>query len=183
MEFSTYQNELKAEGDAALKNLERNLSKIALGGANPQIISTLKLDYYGTITPIGDLVSITHPEPQQLVVKPFDHGIVRDVYNLITKQQYSLTVQDEGDKIRLIFPTLTTEKRKETIKQLATIKEQAKIKVRNSRHAVLKKIKNDESLSEDMQKQFHNDIQEIVDQYIHQIDQIIKDKEEQLMKI
>ena len=183
MEFEIYELELKTDSDDGIKNLEKNLSKITLGGANPQIISTLNIDYYGSPTPVGDLVSISHPEAQQLLIKPFDPTITKEVLSVISKQNYALTVQDEGDKIRLIFPTLTTEKRKETIKQLSTIKEQAKIKIRNARQAVLKKIKNDEALSEDQAKQYQDQVQKIVDQYTDKIDQLIKEKEEQLMKM
>lgn len=183
MEFEIYELELKTDSDDGIKNLEKNLSKITLGGANPQIVSTLNIDYYGSPTPVGDLVSISHPEAQQLLIKPFDPTITKEVLSVISKQNYALTVQDEGDKIRLIFPTLTTEKRKETIKQLSTIKEQAKIKIRNARQAVLKKIKNDEALSEDQAKQYQDQVQKIVDQYTDKIDQLIKEKEEQLMKM
>ena len=183
MEFEIYELELKTDSDDGIKNLEKNLSKITLGGANPQIISTLNIDYYGSPTPVGDLVSISHPEAQQLLIKPFDPTITKEVLSVISKQNYALTVQDEGDKIRLIFPTLTTEKRKETIKQLSTIKEQAKIKIRNARQTVLKKIKNDEALSEDQAKQYQDQVQKIVDQYTDKIDQLIKEKEEQLMKM
>ena len=183
MEFEIYELELKTDSDDGIKNLEKNLSKITLGGANPQIISTLNIDYYGSPTPVGDLVSISHPEAQQLLIKPFDPTITKEVLSVISKQNYALTVQDEGDKIRLIFPTLTTEKRKETIKQLSTIKEQAKTKIRNARQTVLKKIKNDEALSEDQAKQYQDQVQKIVDQYTDKIDQLIKEKEEQLMKM
>ena len=183
MEFEIYELELKTDSDDAIVNLEKNLSKITLGGANPQIVSTLKIDYYGSLMPIGDLVSISHPEPQQLLIKPFDISMTKNICALISKQNYALTIQDEGDKIRLIFPVLTTEKRKETIKQLSTIKEQAKIKIRNVRQTVLKKLKNDESLSEDQEKIYHNEIQKIVDHYNDKIDQLIKEKEQQLMKI
>lgn len=183
MEFEIYELELKTDSDDGIKNLEKNLSKITLGGANPQIVSTLNIDYYGSPTPVGDLVSISHPEAQQLLIKPFDPTITKEVLSAISKQNYALTVQDEGDKIRLIFPTLTTEKRKETIKQLSTIKEQAKIKIRNARQAVLKKIKNDEALSQDQAKQYQDQVQKIVDQYTDKIDQLITEKEEQLMKM
>ena len=183
MEFTEYELELKVAADEAITNLERNLSKITLGGANPQLVSGLQIDYYGSLSPVGDLVAISHPEAQQLLVKPFDPTIVKPLYNLIAKQNYALTIQDEGDKLRLIFPVLTTEKRRETTKQLSTIKEQAKIKVRNARHAVLKRIKTDSTLSEDLEKQYQEQVQTIVDQYTHKIDALVKDKEIQLMKM
>lgn len=182
MNFEELELELKIECDEALENLEKNLSKITLGGANPQLISTLKINYYDSLTPVGDLVSITHPEPQQLLIKPFDRSLNKEIYNLIVKQNYSLIIQDEGDKLRIIFPTLTTEKRKESVKQLSIFKEQAKIKIRNSRQNILKKIKSSTELNEDLKKTFQNDVQKIIDDKILLVDKIIKTKEDQLMK-
>lgn len=183
MEFIEYELEIKLEFEEAIENLERNLSRVNLGGANPQLISVLKVNYYDTLTPIGDIASITHPEPQQLLIKPFDKSITKEIHSVIVKQNYSISIQDEGDKLRIIFPILTTEKRKESVKQLSTIKEQAKIKIRNARQVILKKIKADEELSEDMLKLYQNNIQKLVDQIMEKIEQIIKEKETQLLKI
>ena len=83
MEFEIYELELKTDSDDAIVNLEKNLSKITLGGANPQIVSTLKIDYYGSLMPIGDLVSISHPEPQQLLIKPFDISMTKNICCLL----------------------------------------------------------------------------------------------------
>ena len=113
----------------------------------------------------------------------FDKSLNKDIYNVILKQNYSITVQDEGDKLRIIFPQLTTDKRKEAIKNLSSYKEQGKIKIRNNRQNILKKIKNDKELTEDMEKQYQNEIQKIVDQYNNKIDLSIKNKEDQLMKM
>lgn len=183
MEFNHYQELLLIEAESAIENLEKNLSKINVGTANPQLFTSLKIMYYDSPTPLGDIASISHPEPQQLVIKPFDKSIVKDINEVIVKQNYNVTVQDEGDKLRIIFPMLTTERRKESVKNLSSVKEQAKIKIRNARQDVLKKIKSDEELSEDLERQYQNEVQKIVDDYSKKIDQIIKTKEEQLMKI
>ena len=183
MELNFYKDEFILDCDEAIELLEKSLSRISLGTANPQLFSTLNVLYYDTLTPIGDISSISHPEPQQLIIKPFDKNMVKEIYNQILKQNYSITIQDEGDKLRAIFPQLTTERRKESVKQLSTIKEQGKIKIRNARQSILKKIKSDEELSEDMEKNYQNEIQKIVDNYNSKIDQIIKQKENQLMKI
>lgn len=183
MEFNVYKEEFILECEQGIEFLEKSLSRVSVGSANPQMFSMLKVNYYDTLTPIGDVCSITHPEAQQLIIKPFDKELTKEIYTVILKQNYSITVQDEGDKLRIIFPLLTTEKRKESVKQLSTIKEQAKVKIRNIRQSILKKIKADEELSEDMEKQYQNDIQKFVDQYNQKIDQIVKEKEEQLMKM
>lgn len=183
MELNIYKEELKLDCEEAIESLEKSLSRVSVGTANPLMFSSLKVMYYDSPTPIGDISSITHPEAQQLIIKPFDKSLVKDIQTLIVKQNYSVTIQDEGDKLRIIFPQLTTEKRKESVKQLSSIKEQSKIKIRNARHAIFKKIKLDEELSEDMEKNYQNELQKVIDSYIAKVDQIIKQKEEQLMKI
>lgn len=183
MEFNIYKEEFILNCEEALEFLEKQLSRVSLGTANPQMFSILKVNYYDSLTPIGDVCSITHPESQQLIIKPFDKELVKEVYTTIIKQNYSVTVQDEGDKLRIIFPILTTEKRKESVKQLSSIKESAKVKIRNERQSILKKIKADEQLSEDEEKQYQNNIQKIVDEYNSKIDSLVKQKEEHLMKM
>ncbi len=183
MELNVYKEEFILGCEEALEQLERSLSRVNLGTANPQLFSILKVMYYDSPTLIGDLCSITHPEAQQLIIKPFDKSLNKDIYNLILKQNYSITIQDEGDKLRVIFPQLTTDKRKEAIKNLSSYKEQSKIKIRNNRQNILKKIKNDKELTEDMEKHYQNEIQKIVDQYNEKIDSSIKNKEDLLMKM
>lgn len=183
MELSEYELEFNLEANEAIDNLEKNLSKISVGSANPQLVSKLNINYYDSLMSIGDIATISHPSSQQLLIKPFDHSITKEIYSIIIKQNYSLTVQDEGDKVRLIFPTLTTEKRKESVKQLSSVKENAKIRIRNIRQNILKKIKTDKTLSEDVMKNYQNSIQKIVDSFNEKIDSIIRDKEKQLMKI
>lgn len=183
MDFNVYKEEFILDCEEAIESLERMLSRVSVGTANPQMFSTLKVNYYDSLTPIGDICSISHPEPQQLIIKPFDKNMIKDINTLIVKQNYSVTVQDEGDKLRIIFPLLTTEKRKESVKQLSSIKEQAKIKIRNARQSILKKIKVDEELSEDIEKQYQNNIQKLVDVYNDKIEIQVKQKEEQLMKM
>lgn len=183
MELNLYKDEITLNCDEAIDYLEKALSKISLGTANPQMFSMLKISYYDSLILIGDICSISHPESQQLIIKPFDKTVVKEIYATILKQNYGVTVQDEGDKLRIVFPVLTTEKRKETVKKLSIYKEEARIKVRNYRQLVLKNIKNDQELSEDNQKHYQNEIQKIIDHYMLKIDQIIKEKEEQLMKL
>lgn len=183
MELNLYKEEMILNCDEAIEYLEKALSKISLGTANPQMFSMLKISYYDSLTLVGDICSISHPEPQQLIIKPFDKSVVKEIYTTILKQNYGVTVQDEGDKLRIVFPVLTTEKRRETVKKLSVFKEEARIKIRNHRQSVLKNLKNDQELSEDDHKHYQNEIQKIVDQYMLKIDQIIKVKEEQLMKL
>lgn len=183
MEYELYESELIEELNEVISFVEAQLSRVSTAGANPQLINNLKIIYYEELTTIGELCSITIPEAQQLLVKPYDKDIIKDIYKMIEKQNYQISLVDEGHQIRIIFPLLTTEKRKESVKQLSSIKESGKIKVRNSRHAILKFIKSDTELSDDTQQDFKNKVQKTVDFYNNIIDKKIKEKEEELMKL
>lgn len=183
MEYELYEIELVEELEEAIAFVEAQLSRVSTSGANPQLINNLKILYYDELMTIGDLSSITIPESQQLLVKPFDKETVKEIYKVIEKQNYQISLVDEGHQIRIIFPLLTTEKRKEAVKQLSSIKESGKIRIRNSRHTVLRNMKSDIELSEDTLKNFKNNVQKTVDKYNNIIDKKISQKEDELMKL
>ena len=183
MEYELYEMELISDLNETLVFIDKQLSRISTSGANPQLINNLNILYYDELTPIGELSSITIPEPQQLLVKPFDKETSKDIYKMIEKQNYSISLVDEGHQIRIIFPLLTTDKRRESVKQLSVAIEAAKVKVRNARQAVLKLMKSDEELSEDVLNDFKINVQKSVDHYNGLIDKKIKDKEIELMKL
>lgn len=183
MEYELYEIEFIDELKNSITFLETQLSRVSVAGANPQLFNNLKISYYDELITIGELTTITIPEPQQLLIKPFDKETVKDIYKMIEKQNYSISLMDEGHQIRVAFPILTTDKRKESVKQLATIKESTKQKVRAARQSVLKMMKVDENLSEDVLKDFQNKIQKLVEKYNGIIDMKVFEKEEQLMKL
>ncbi|MGL5308818.1 MAG: ribosome-recycling factor [Metamycoplasmataceae bacterium] len=183
MEYELYEIELIDELKDAINSVEIQLSRVSTAGANPQLINTLKILYYDELTSIGDLSTITIPESQQLLVKPFDKETVKEIFKTIEKQNYQISLINEGNQIRITFPLLTTEKRKEAVKQLSSIKEAGKIKIRNSRHSILKQMKDDKELSEDVLKNFKENVQKTIDKYNAIIDKKINQKEEELMKL
>ncbi|MDK2819255.1 MAG: ribosome-recycling factor [Mycoplasmataceae bacterium] len=169
--------------DLAIISLETQLSRVTLSGANPQLFSNLKITYYDEQMLIGDLSSITIPEAQQLIIKPFDKETVKEIYKTIEKQNYKISMVDEGHQIRIIFPILTTEKRQESVKQLSSISESAKVKIRNARQSVLKMIKLDKELSDDMHKHYQDQVQIEIDLYNGIIDKKVINKKEQLLQL
>ncbi len=183
MEFELYENELIEDLQKSLVFLDSQLSRISTSGANPQLFNNLKISYYDELIPIGDLCSITIPEPQQLLIKPFDKEAIKTIYKIIEKQNYQISLVDEGHQLRIVFPLLTTEKRRESVKRLSSIKELAKLKVRAARHSILKLINSDEELSEDILKTYQNQVQKKIEQYNSIINKTIQEKEEQLMKL
>ncbi|KKB26676.1 Ribosome recycling factor [Mycoplasmopsis meleagridis] len=181
MELEFYLLEFEEECEKALDHYVFELSKISTGRANPQIIKGIKINYYETLTPLEELSNISVPEPQQLLIKPYDSSITKEIVKAILLENFNLAVADEGNQIRLTFPALTTDKRKEMVKHLSKYTENAKIGIRNARHNVNKRIKADEQLSEDLEKRYLDEIQKVTDNKILHIEKITKEKENELM--
>ena len=159
-----------------------NISKISTGRANPEILSSIKVIYYDTPTSIVEISSITIPEPRQLLIKPYDVKINKDIAVAINNSNISILAVDEGDRVRMTFPVLTEERRKELVKDLSTFTEQAKVGIRLVRQEANKDIKSDD-ISEDQEREELKNIQEITDKYIAKVDEITKKKTEDLMTI
>ncbi|APJ38305.1 ribosome recycling factor [Mycoplasmopsis pullorum] len=181
MEIDLYVLELHEKSEKAINHFRFEISKISTGRANPQIIKGIRVDYYGTPTPLDELANISVPEPQQLLIKPYDQSSVRDVVKALTNANLGIMPVDEGNQVRMTFPALTTERRREMVKNLAKFTEIAKVGVRTARQDVNKSIKADEELSEDTQKQYLDIIQKEVDKLINHIINIAKEKEDELM--
>ncbi|MCS4536699.1 MULTISPECIES: ribosome recycling factor [unclassified Mycoplasma] len=183
MELEMYQMTLEEGATKAIHHYEFELSKISTGRANPQLIKGIKVDYYGTPTPLEELATISVPEAAQLLIKPFDVSSVKEIEKAILHANLGVTPVNEGHQVRLTFPALTTERRKELVKSLAKFTEQAKVGVRNTRQEVMKAIKADEELSEDEQKRFQDLIQKDVDAKIELINKITAQKEKELTNL
>lgn len=183
MEFEEINLQLKIDMESSIENLEKNLSKIFLGAANPALFSTLQVDYYGSPSEINTICSITFSGSQQLILKPYDQSIMKEIKDCIERQRFNVTVQDEGDKLRISFPTLTTEKRKETVKQLSVFKESSKISIRNARQQALKSLKKIENISEDDEKRYEQSIQKNTNEFNAKIEKLVQAKEAELLKI
>lgn len=183
MELDLYILDFEEQTENALVNFNKNLSRISVGGANPELFKQIQINYYDSYSALIDLCSISYPEPQQLLIKPYDKKSTHAILNAIDKQNYSITAQDEGDQIRIIFPVLTQQRRMEEAKKISKVKEEAKIKVRAARQHIMKAIKKDEELSEDEQKLYQDKIQNLVDKKIELIDSISDAKEKELLKL
>ncbi|VEU70039.1 ribosome recycling factor [Mycoplasmopsis glycophila] len=181
MEFDLYLMEFEEKVEKAISHYRFELSKISTGRANPQIIKGIRVNYYDVMTPLEELVNISVPEPQQLLIKPYDITSVKEILKALDKANLGITPVDEGNQVRLTFPALTTDRRKEMVKSISKHTEAAKVGVRNARQDVNKSIKNDEELSEDVQKNYLDRIQKLVDKEIEKINELSKEKENELM--
>ena len=176
---------LEAQGrmNKTLDALRSNLSTLRTGRASPAIVAGVEIDYYGSMTPISQISSITIPEPRQLLIKPYDKNDVKPIVSAINASNLGLNPINEGIVIRLIIPALTQERRVEITKQARKYGEEAKVAIRNIRRDYMDLVKEDDSLSEDYQKRGTDDIQKVTDEAIKNIDNVVSEKEKEIMTI
>ncbi len=165
---------------------EENLSEIRAGRANPAILNKIKVDYYGVPTPINQVAGISVPEARLIVIQPWDAGILKEIEREILKADIGINPNNDGKVIRLNFPELNEERRKELVKEVKKIAEEARIAVRSIRRDNIdsyRKMQKDSEITEDELKQAEEDIQKITDRNIESIDKILENKEKEIMSI
>lgn len=162
------------------------LKTIRAGRANASVLDKIVVDYYGTPTPVQQLGSISSPEPRMLVVQPWDATVLKEIEKAILKSDIGIAPQNDGKVIRLNFPPLTEERRKELVKQVKKYSEEAKVQVRNARRDAIenyKAKKKDGEITEDDLKNIEKDIQNLTDKYIKEIDDITSAKEKEILEV
>lgn len=175
--------EAQSKMNQTIEFLRSNLSTLRTGRASPAIVAGVEIDYFGSMTPINQVSSITIPEPRQLLIKPYDKNDVKAIVSAINASNLGLNPINEGTVIRLIIPALTQERRVEITKQAKKYGEEAKVAVRNIRRDFMDLVKEDDSMSEDYQKRVTDDIQKVTDEAIKNIDSVVADKEKEIMTI
>ena len=165
------------------ESLRASLATLRTGRASPAILAGVQIDYYGSMTPINQVSSISVPEPRQLLIKPYDKNDVKSIISAINAANLGLNPINEGTMIRLIIPALTEERRVEISKQARRYGEESKVAVRNIRREYMDLVKEDDSMSEDYQKNVTDDIQKVTDEAIKNIDTIVSEKEKEIMSI
>ncbi len=173
---------LKENMEQAISHLEKELLKIRAGKANPSMISNLKVDYYGTLTPVSQVGAVNTPDAQTISIQPWEKGLLPEIEKAIRESNLGFNPMNNGDVIIINVPPLTEERRKELTKNVKEESENAKISARNARknaNATIKKME----ISEDEKSNWEVDIQEMTDKYIVKIDNICKSKEQEIMTI
>jgi len=169
-----------------IASLERELSTLKAGRANPQALDRIFVDYYGSPTPINQLGNISSPEPRMLVISPYDASMIKEIEKAIQKSDLGINPGNDGRVIRLIFPELTEERRKELVKLVRKKGEESKVAIRSIRrdaNDTIKKQKKDGEITEDDQKKMEDQAQKATDAFIKDIDKIIADKEKEIMTV
>ena len=166
----------------AIEALESKLLNIRAGRANPAMLNGIMVDYYGTPTPINSIANITVPEARQLFIKPFDRSAVKNIEKAINESNLGIAPSNNGEMVILTIPELNEERRREYVKMAKTLGEEAKIALRNIRQEDNDKIKNME-LPEDEEKLYLEDVQDLIGKYNKIVDEKVKEKEQEFMKI
>lgn len=180
--LKSYRNKM----DDHIKRYKESLTTIRAGRANPQLVENLTFEYYGTETPIKNAASITVPEARLLVIQPWDAKALKEIEKVIIASELGITPSNDGKVIRLPFPALTEDRRKELVKDVKKRSEQSKVGIRNIRRDLMddiKKAEKDGELTEDDRKSFEKDAQNLTDEFIKKIDDITKDKEDELLEV
>lgn len=178
-----YTEELKEKLAKTVEALENNLSKLRTGRANPAILNGIVCDYYGDKMAIVDLCSISVPEPRQLLIKPYDRNDIKSISTAIAAANIGVNPQTQADCIRLIFPPMSEDVRKETVKRAKALGEEAKVAVRNVRRDLLSMLKDDDSYSDDLRERVEDEIQKEVDSIMKKIEEIIAKKSNDILSI
>lgn len=178
--------EVEEKMEQRVKDLRHELAKIRTGRANPNMFNDVHVDYYGVETPINQVANIGVPEPTQLIVKPYDRSLVKDVEKAILAANLGVTPNNEGVQLRIVLPPLTRERRVELTKLVKKYGEEAKVSIRNYRrdgNDAIKKLEKASEISEDDSHGYQDDIQELTDKYSELIDKVVQEKDDDIMNI
>lgn len=170
----------------AIEALHRDLATVRTGRANPALVDSLKVEYYGTPTPLQQLASVSVPEARLLVIQPYDKGSISDIEKAIQKSDLGLNPSNDGSVIRLAIPPLTEDRRKELVKTVHKKVEDGRVGIRNVRrdaHEMLRDLKKDKDISEDQEHNAQEELQKITDRFISDADSVGREKERELLEI
>ena len=172
--------------EKAISQMKREFASVRTGRANPGILDKVVVEYYGAPTPIRQMAQVSVSEGTTLVITPFDKSIIKELEKAIIKAEIGVAPNNDGTCVRLNFPPLTEERRRETAKDVKKFGEDAKVSIRNVRREMvddLKKIEKDENLPEDMVKDNQDKIQKMTDKYVGMIDSMVSEKEKEVMTV
>ena len=179
-------DEIKEKMNKSIENLKVKFAEVRAGRANPAILNKVKIDYYGTPTPINQVAGISVPEARLIVIQPWDMSILKDIEKAILASDIGINPNNDGKVIRLAFPELNEERRKELVKDIKKMAEEAKVAIRAVRRDGIEEAKGlqkEGEMTEDELKQAENEIQKLTDKNIEEIDEILAKKEKEIMSV
>lgn len=178
--------EFSRKMDKTLEVLDDNFGAVRAGRANAKVLDRIAVEYYGQSTPLNGVATISSPDARTLVIQPWDTKLLKDIQKAIQVSDLGINPQNDGRVIRLVFPQLTEERRRDLAKQVKKYSEEAKVAMRNVRRDgmdYVKNLKKKSEITEDEQKKAEKDLQELLDKYIKKVDEALAAKEKELMAI
>ncbi len=178
-------SDLRDRMNKAVDTLEAEYKRLRTGRASISLVDGIKVDYYGSTTPLSQLATLTIPDPRTIMIQPWDTSVVGDIEKAILKSELGLTPMNDGKAIRINIPPLTAERRKDLVKVVKKKAEESKVAVRNIRRDIIEKtkdLKKDKKVSEDEQFRAQDEIQKITDDYIKKIDSVYGTKEKEILE-
>jgi len=169
-----------------IESIQQQFNTVRAGGANPALLDRVVVDYYGAKTPLSQVARITASSAQQLSIDPFEKIMLKEIELAISKADLNLTPTNDGTVVRINLPPLTEDRRKDLVKQAKSIGEEGKVAIRNVRRDFVEKVKaaeKDKSISKDDSKGFQDDLQKVTDNFVKKLDEMIKNKEKDLLKV
>ncbi len=182
VDFKEYSRKM----DKTLEHLGEEFGAVRAGRANAKVLDRISVEYYGSETPLSGVATISSPDARTLVVQPWDTKLLKDIQKAIQMSDLGINPQNDGRVIRLVFPQLTEERRKELAKQVKKYAEDAKVAMRNVRREgmdYVKKLKKNSEITEDDQKKAEKELQDMLDKYIKKVDENLAAKEKELMAL
>ena len=179
-------NHIEEKMNKTISVLQEDFSEVRAGRANPAILNKIRVDYYGTQTPINQIAGISVPEARLIVIQPWDISLLKEIEKEILKVEIGINPNNDGKVIRLAFPELNEERRKELVKEVKKMAEDSKVSIRSIRREAMdeaKKLQKDNEMTEDELKGAEDKIQKLTDNKISEIDKILAEKEKEIMSV
>ena len=184
-ELELYQSAAEEQMQGAVAHLDDALQHIRAGKANPRLLDPIKIDYYGTLSPLANCATVTTPDARTIAITPWEKKLIGEIERAIINSNIGLTPSNNGETIRLILPPLTEERRRDLCKQCKAESENAKMSIRNARRDAIEEFKKlvKNGLSEDIEKDAEEDIQKVHDKYIAKVEALYAAKEKEIMTV
>jgi len=179
-------NECETEMQGAIEHMQKEFKTLRTGKVTTSVLDNVKIDYYGTPTPLDQVGSVIATDATTIVINPWEKNLLGDVESAIQAANIGVNPNNDGDVIKLFFPPMTVEQRQESVKQMKGMGEKAKISIRNDRrdsNDKVKKLEKEKEITQDESKSAQDNIQKITDKYITNVDSILKDKEAEILKV
>ncbi|NOY44488.1 MAG: ribosome recycling factor [Deltaproteobacteria bacterium] len=176
----------KKSMEKALEALQRHFARVRTGRASLALLDGIRVEYYGTPTPLNQVASLSIPEPRLIAIQPWDKSVIPAIEKAILQSELDLNPTNDGNVVRVPIPKLTEERRKELVKVVRGMAEDARVAVRNARreaNSELDRMQKEKVISEDDQRRMKDEIQKLTDEYVAKVDQVLKQKEAEIMEV